>query len=314
MNNAVRNTEFRARVTQLGYLGIGISDIVAWRDFAENVLGVQISDETEDGSLFLRTDAYHHRLILRPTGEDDVVFVGWEVKDAEALDLMAQQIRAYGLAVIEGTPEDCAERMVLGLIKFIDPDGLAVEIYYGGRLDHRPFVSPRGVRGFAADGLGLGHIVLAADEPVSYVAFYMDVLGTRLSDYILFSTPERQAKVAFMHVNPRHHSLAVSPRRAAQPGAPAQKRISHFMLELKDIDDVGVALSLFTHRGIPAGALGRHTNDKMISFYGATPSGFNVEYGFGGLQILDEGTWEVQHHRAASIWGHGVPRPAAANA
>ena len=30
--------------------------------------------------------------------------------------------------------------------------------------------------------------------------------------------------------------------------------------------------------------LGRHTNDQMISFYLTTPSGFHIEYGYGGLQ------------------------------
>ena len=28
--------------------------------------------------------------------------------------------------------------------------------------------------------------------------------------------------------------------------------------------------------------LGTHTNDRMTSFYVRTPSGFEIEYGFGG--------------------------------
>lgn len=307
------NSAERASVTQLGYVGFSVSDIAAWRDFAGNLLGLQENGEREDGTVYLRLDDYHHRIELVPNGNDDIAFAGWEVKDAKALAQIAEQIRAYGIEVTEGTAEDCAKRMVIGLIKFTDPDGLPVEVYHGGLIEHKPFMSPRGVRGFMANHMGLGHILLAVVNPDEYVKFYTEVMGFRLSDYIEFGTMGIRA--TFMHVNPRHHSMAIAPRRPDVPGQPPGQRLNHFMLEVKDIDDVGMGLGLFQQRGIPTGAIGRHTNDKMVSFYGNTPSGFNVEYGFGGLQILNEETWEVQHHRAASIWGHGMvqarPEPAA---
>jgi hypothetical protein len=34
-----------------------------------------------------------------------------------------------------------------------------------------------------------------------------------------------------------------------------------------------------------------------------TPSGFDIEYGFGGLQIDDE-TWQTTSYDKPSIWGH----------
>jgi hypothetical protein len=48
--------------------------------------------------------------------------------------------------------------------------------------------------------------------------------------------------------------------------------------------------------------LGKHTNDYMVSFYLRTPSGFNVEYGWGAREI-DDSTWQVQTHTAGSILG-----------
>jgi len=41
----------------------------------------------------------------------------------------------------------------------------------------------------------------------------------------------------------------------------------------------------------------------MVSFYLRTPSGFNVEYGWGAREV-DDSTWQVQVHTAGSIWGH----------
>jgi hypothetical protein len=45
------------------------------------------------------------------------------------------------------------------------------------------------------------------------------------------------------------------------------------------------------------------SNDHMVSFYLRTPSGFNVEYGWGAREV-DDATWQVQVHTAGSIWGH----------
>lgn len=302
MSKSISNMPGISAVTQLGYLGIGVSNVEAWKEFAGDVLGMQLNGETEDGSIFLRMDNYHHRFELTPTGEDDITYIGWEVKDANALDEIASQVRAFGIEVTVGTPEECAMRMVLGLIKFADPDGLATEIYYGARIDHTPFRSPRGIKGFNADGLGLGHLVLGVIDADRYLTFYTDVLGAKMSDIIFMNRGGKPGKATFLHVNPRHHSLAIAQR---PPGVPF-KRLSHFMLEVTNIDDVGQTHSLFDRRGIPVSNFGRHTNDKMFSFYGESPSGFRVEYGFDGIQIVDEEKWEVGHHTAPSIWGHGM--------
>ena len=56
-------------------------------------------------------------------------------------------------------------------------------------------------------------------------------------------------------------------------------------------------------REIPlAMSLGRHTNDLMTSFYVRTPSGFEIEYGTGGL-VVDDDTWTVGTHDSAEPLG-----------
>lgn len=42
--------------------------------------------------------------------------------------------------------------------------------------------------------------------------------------------------------------------------------------------------------------------DRML-FYLRTPSGFEIEYGWGGREV-DDATRHVQKHHAPSIWGH----------
>jgi hypothetical protein len=54
-------------------------------------------------------------------------------------------------------------------------------------------------------------------------------------------------------------------------------------------------------------SLGRHTNDRMTSFYVRTPSGFEIEYGAGGRLIDMTEPWMPGHYDAMSFWGHKPP-------
>lgn len=296
----------RVRVNQIGYMGLGVSDIDMWRDFARDVLGLQDNGESAAGDLFLRMDSYHHRFILSRSDADDLLYVGYEVKDEAALDAMAAQLRAYGIDVQHGSDAEAAARLVGKLIRFDDPDGLATEIYCGPLLDHAPFVSPRGIRRFIAEKLGFGHIVLAVSDKADYLRYLTEALGARVSDHISLPIGPMTIDLSFVHVNPRHHSVAVLVM-PEMPGAPPPKRLQHFMIEVDDIDAVGLALDLFKQRGLATGALGRHVNDRMLSFYGDTPSGFHIEYGYGGLCIDNEDEWTVKNWQASSFWGHGMP-------
>ena len=77
------------------------------------------------------------------------------------------------------------------------------------------------------------------------------------------------------------------------------------MLQVVSLDDVGIAHDMRADRGIPLSmTLGRHTNDRMFSFYVRTPSGFEVEYGWGADTVDNEDEWVVTHMRSPSIWGH----------
>jgi 2,3-dihydroxybiphenyl 1,2-dioxygenase len=291
-----------ASVTQLGYLGIGVSDLAAWERFATQILGLQVSERDSDGALFLRMDEYHHRFTLHPNGNDDVAYIGWEVEDEHALEAITAQLQAAGVSVKQGTPAEAAARRVVELITFKDPNGVPTEVFYGPLMHYdKPFASPRNISGFVTGAQGLGHAVLAVDDVEQSLRFYRDVLGMRISDFIVREPkPGARSKMAFFHCNPRHHSLAFLALQRP-------KRLLHFMLQTQSINDVGATYDLCQDQGIPiVRGLGRHTNDHMVSFYMQTPSGFEVEYGWGGREV-DDSTWQVQHHTSGSIWGHRSP-------
>ena len=105
------------------------------------------------------------------------------------------------------------------------------------------------------------------------------------------------AWLRFFGCNPRHHSLAFLPM-------PTPTGIVHVMIEVENADDVGLCLDRVYRRKVPmAATLGRHVNDKMLSFYMKAPSGFQVEFGCEGLEVDDE-DWIARESTAVSLWGH----------
>ena len=289
-----------ASVSQLGYLGLNVSDIGEWERFATELLGLEIADKTSQG-FFMRMDEYHHRFIVQQGSEDDVAFIGWEVADERALHDLATQLKNDGVEATRGSAEEAKTRGVLEFVKFKDPSGIPTEAYFGPLMNFRePFKSPRALSGFVTGTMGLGHIVIRVDDSARSLNFYRDVLGMRISDLIELPKGHRlgrQLSLTFMHCNPRHHSVAFGE-------IPVPKRLLHFMLQAKTLDDVGSTMYLAQDRGIPiSSSLGRHTNDHMVSFYMRSPSGFEVEYGFGA-RTIDDSTWKVQQHYSGSMWGH----------
>ena len=289
-------------VCQLGYIGLGVSDQNIWDDFLTQVLGLQANGASDQGERYYRMDENHHRIITVADDRDDICLIGWEVLNDKVLETMVERLTAAGVEVSRGSEQQCAAKQVSGLVQFVEPNGIASEIYYGPVVRPEiPFNSPRGISGFNAGLQGMGHIVLAVDDYDTTYNFYREVLGMGLSDYLDFEMmPGFRAFVAFLHCNPREHTLAFAQ-------APAPKRLLHFMVEASSLDEVGTTYDLCQDKQIPISmTLGRHTNDYMLSFYAKTPSGFDVEFG-AGARTVDPETWTVQRHNSVSIWGHRPP-------
>jgi 2,3-dihydroxybiphenyl 1,2-dioxygenase len=275
-------------LTALGYVGIGSDKLDDWSTYATRFLGMQIVDQSAR-SLALRMDDRKQRVIV---SADAPSFYGWEVADAAELGALAAKLEAAGVAVARGGQALADQRRVTDLIVFADPIGNRLEAFHGAEIASDAFRPGRSISGFRTGPLGMGHAVLTCERIDDVMPFYVDVLGFALSDYIL-----KPFKAYFFHVNPRHHSLAF-----LETG---KNGVHHMMVELFSLDDVGQAydLALMNPEGIGS-TFGRHTNDHMTSFYTWSPSGFMVEYGWGG-RLVTPGTWQAQEYTTGpSLWGH----------
>ena len=280
-----------SELVSLGYVGIASRHLDDWSDFATGMLGMQLAERSAAG-LSLRMDDRRQRVLVQPASTESCRLFGWEVADAAALERLASRLEAAGVAVAQGGRSLADQRLVRDLIVFQDPAGNTLEAFHGQFLADTPFTPGRNISGFRAGALGAGHIVLTTDRVETLLAFYGDILGFRLSDYTL-----RPFKAYFFHINARHHSFAVVETGSAG--------VHHLMVELYSLDDVGQAYDLAQADAERIGVtLGRHTNDFMTSFYARSPSGFMIEYGWGGRDI-DPALWQpFECDYGPSLWGH----------
>jgi len=295
-------------IASLGYLRIESADVAAWREFGVRVLGMVEGRGPDAGALYLRMDDFPARLVIVPGEQDRLLTSGWEVAGQDDLARVGRALDEAGVAVKPGTPVELAERRVGQMLRFDDPAGNAMEVFCGAALEHRPAVSPYGNR-FVTGVQGLGHVVLPVSDGDAALRFYTEVLGFRLRDSMrmapeLFGQPAGGPPLwmRFLGCNPRHHSLALAP-------FPAPAGIVHLMIEVASLDDVGRAMDRCARRGARMSAtLGRHANDLMVSFYLATPGGFDIEYGTDG-RLVDDATWVTRETTAISLWGHRFAAP-----
>lgn len=283
-------------IDRLGYLGFEASDPGAWKNFANNTLGMMSAAPGRDSDRY-RLDSRAWRLAVHRGEADDISYAGFEVADAAAFNATAERLRQMGYEVTNEPDDLKADRGVLGLVSVIDPSGVKIEIYYGGtELFEVPFVSPAGVSSFVTGEQGLGHFVLTTPDMENSIKLYVDGLGMELSDIIDWDLgPGGKHKLHFFNCNRRHHSLALIQ-------APGPKRIHHFMVESASLDDVGRALDRMERDSRILITFGRHTNDHMYSFYGITPSGFAVEFGCTPREV--DRSWSVVRYDSISMWGH----------
>src|SRR5262249_14594254 len=281
------------RIEALGYVVARAKDLGDWASFGPGLLGLQRLDR-RGSTLAFRMDDRKQRILVNADGGEGIDVFGWEVADAAALDALAARLEAAGVKVVRGARALADERFVQDLIVCNDPVGNRLEIFHGADVASDPFVPGRPISGFRTGPLGLGHVVFnveSVDVIDKVMPFYRDLLGFRLTDY--YSHP---FEARFLHVNPRHHSLAF-----IKTGKSA---VHHIMMEVFNFDDMGQGYDIALGNDQVATTLGRHTSDFITSFYTFTPSGFMVEYGWGARSI-DPETWQASERKEGpSMWGH----------
>lgn len=288
-----------SEIKSLSYFVVQTRSLESWRQYAEDVLGMMAADGPS-GELYIKMDERPFRILIEEGSSDVYQASGWELASEADFSSMLERLDKKGVTYELGSAQLCESRGVQAVAQVVDPVGNRHELTWGHISDCLPFVSPQGVPRFVTGDMGLGHTVLPAADFDTCLEFYCDVLGFSHSDIFNFR-PDPAApptRIHFMHCgNARHHSLAI-----AEYDVPS--KCVHVMVEVENMTEVGRAHDRREAHNVPLSAtLGQHLNDRMTSFYMKTPSGFDLEYGCGGLQV-DWAQHSVFEFNRVSIWGH----------
>lgn len=287
----------------LGYLVVESQRLREWHRFGADAIGLHV-DELVDGSLRFRLDDRECRFLIRRGPAEDLVAIGWQVDDHETFDRIVARVTDRGVPIEEGTAEEAALRGVERLWRFAGPKGIVQEIFT------TPVTTPRPLRmintGFVTGASGMGHVAITSRDPRGIHGYYNTVFDSRLSDYIDENISGLTLKIRFLRVNERHHSVAVANVNGLKID-PIRTRVQHVNIEAATLEDMLGAFQRVRQQGFRmAWSIGQHTNDRELSFYCVTPSGFELELGWNPIVITPdlEASWQVLTHQGISLWGH----------
>lgn len=290
----------------LGYVGLGAPKPGDWIPFARDVIGLGLgrapgaapylppSDHPErgaDGSVYFAADEWSWRLAVHPAEQPGIQYLGFEVGSEKELDQALAELKAAGFPARRGGVAEAQARAVTGIGFSQDPAGNALEFFYAPMVGNG-FRSPHDMK-FLTGDMGLGHVNLFVQNFEECARFYVDVLGFRLTDYYSVGP---DMSVNFFHINPRHHTLGIMKVAPINAG-------HHIMFETAELDMVGQALDRAMAAGCTITAsLGRHSNDGILSFYMKSPSGIEVEIGWGAIRVGPD--WAPRFRAPGDLWGH----------
>jgi 2,3-dihydroxy-p-cumate/2,3-dihydroxybenzoate 3,4-dioxygenase len=248
------------------YVRLGTRDLAAADRFARDVVGLERVRE-EAGALYYRSDDRDHTLVYFEGDPRDHT-VGFELRDAGALDAAAGRLSDAGLAVRAGSAEACEQRRVGAFVSFEDATGNRIDLVVRPQHSGRRYFPARdaGITGFS-------HVGLCTTDAARDEAFWTGVLGARVSDRI--------GNAPLLRIDEVHHKIALFPT--------TRDGIQHVNHQVASIDDVMRAWYQLQRRGVRiVFGPGRHPTSGAVFLYFEGPDGMVFEYSTGVRTIAPE--------------------------
>ena len=281
-----------SKVTEIRYVGYGVPDLETERAFYRDQWGLK-QVHAQGDLVYFATEGHDELYVvrLRKNAEKRVDVIGLAAGTKADVDALHEKVIAAGCRIIFA-PKTLDQFGGGYGFRFFSPDGLPFEVSSDVKRGTASPV-PKG----AAIPDRISHIVLHSPKHKEATAFFSEVLGFRVSDWI-------GDFMSFLRCNEWHHRLAVL------PGPPC---LNHVAYDMASIDEMmrGVA-KLKRLKTECLWGPGRHTAGNNTFSYFTTPGGFAVEY-TAELERVDENTWSpTVHIPKAEImdqWGIGAGGP-----
>lgn len=281
-----------ARVSDIRYVGYGVTDLEVERKFYAETWGLREVGE-KDGMLHFAAQGDDELYVVRLRASDrkQIDIIAFAAQSRDDVDQLHQQVVDAGCKIVFA-PRDL-ETLGGGYgFRFFSPDGLPFEV--SSDVATGP---SRALARWEGVPQKISHIVLHSPKHKEAVQFFTDVLGFRVSDWL-------GDFMCFLRCNAWHHRLAFL------PGPPC---LNHVAYDVASVDDMMRGISRLKQEDIPIQwGPGRHTAGNNTFSYFVSPGGFVVEY-TSELEEVDDDTWVAQVHKPSATtmdqWGIGVGGP-----
>lgn len=281
-----------SRISEIRYVGYGVPDLPAERDFYVNAWGLRAVAEQDGLQYFAAVgddEMFSVRLRAADVPRVDVIALAAAGRaDVEALHVA---VRGAGCRIISPPSELTSPGGGFGF-RFFSPDGLPFEISADVTRGTRQDLAR-----WDAIPTSISHIVLHSPNHHAAVKFFTEVLGFKVSDWL-------GDFMCFLRCNEWHHRIAIL------PGPPC---LNHVAYDVTGVDAMMRGIHRLKQQKIEiAWGPGRHTAGDNTFSYFVTPNGFAVEY-TAELERVDDDTWQSQVYVPAPLvmdqWGIGVGGP-----
>jgi catechol 2,3-dioxygenase len=283
------------RITRSSHVSLNVADLDASVAFYEGVVGLHVSDRTED-TVWLRAleEASHHSLILTTTGAPGTAnFVGFHVEDDEDIERAARHLTGLGLR-----PERIEAPYQGPTLRFSDPRGVAMELT--SSVDQSERLLQRYETYRAGHLMRIDHFQVVTDDVQASTDFYAD-LGFRMAEYTV-DAKDDTLWGSWLEVKGNTHDLVFTSGRGP--------RLHHFAYVVPDAASLIHACDVLgAHEmgdAIDRGP-GRHGISNALFVYFRDPDGHRIELFTSHYQFIDKETpplrWEITDPRRAQLWG-----------
>ena len=281
-----------SRVTEIRYVGYGVTDLEAERAFYRDIWGLREVGE-RDGMWHYAAQGNDELYVvrLRHAAEKRIDVIALATDTRGDVDALHAKVVAAGCKIIFA-PRDLTTLGGGYGFRFFNADGLSFEISADVERGES-----RAMARWDAVPQKISHIVMHSPDHKAMVQFFIDVLGFKLSDWL-------GDFMAFLRCNAAHHRVAFL------PGPPCLNHVAYDMLTV-DCMMAGIARLKKAGTDIRWGP-GRHTAGNNTFSYFTTPDGYAVEY-TSELEDVDFDTHEAQVHvpgpQVMDQWGIGTGGP-----
>lgn len=260
-------------VSRLGYVTLNVEDLDVAVALFEDAGQLQLNGRTDD-RVYLGGGGWHHWVEIRQDASKPIglMRMAFEIDERVSFDDVEKKLAEAGVSYERGC--NLREDFVKEAIRFVDMDGTEFEIFQGMAQ------IAGGEQPKWAQLDELLHVAVSADDWDASLAFYTDVIGFGVSDFIEDTT-------AFLHAsNGAHHSLVLQ-------RVPGPRLVNHVCFQTKSFDDVMRARSIVRRAGhVLRDDLIRHETSGSIGFYfEGLPTGLGIEF------CIEHGRVEPGNHQ-----------------